>query len=736
MYRIPQNPLPIPSASLVRHYEDKVLAALATVWRRRWLILLFVIGALAIAGLLLGVVLPKKFTAETLLRVDAARADNSRPVGPGQGIERGVSLDASAVIESEARVIKSRAIARRVVERLGLQREAEAAHPSWYRSLVHAARELAFPRHAGELTPSPEQAEAIRTEIAAVSLMRNIAVANDIRSYLITISFTSGDPQRSALIANAIADEYLRSRAEAGAAAAKQTSEWLASQIAETRQSLVAAELAVDAFRRSTGYVEIESDGAGLHQQLLRELTGQLSAAKLARIAADGRVARARAAFAAGEVPSAQDLNGAPVIQRLLESQTAARKDVADLAMIGPKHPGLARANAVLEQVQQQLRAEGERAVGNLEAEARSAAADVRTLEGRVQEISDELIGARSRETQLKSLQAEVAAVRSRLKLLTDHYEQAISLTALASAPAQVLVRAQSIPVPSGPPSSIVLALALMGGLGAGITASLLLEKRDTGFRSASQFEAETECRCIGMVPSWSREQPDGERRIFGEAVRLIAAALDLHTLSARARTILLTSSVPGEGKSLLALALARDVLADGQRVLIIDWRPAQRDEAGNASNVMLDQVLKDPERAFFSELADRPLVVLRPSGAVPPSEQFGASVFADMMQRARDHYDLIIMEAPPVLLVVDFAQLSRHADSIFHVVSWNRTRRRTVDLALRRMRDFSVKLQGGVLTNVDLRAHREFRIEDQCTTYRHYENFFAGRDELGRAAA
>ncbi|NNM74071.1 GumC family protein [Enterovirga aerilata] len=735
MYWIPQNPVPLQSVSLVRHYEDKALTALTTIWRRRYMILLIVAGSLAIAGLLLGAVLQKKFTADTLLQVDAARADGSRPVAPGQSPERGVSLDATAVIESEARVIKSRAIARRVVERLGLQREAELAAPAWHHELAHAVRRIFFASPAGEAAGSPEQAEAVRTEVAAIALMRNVSVANDMRSYLITISFTSGDPHRSALVANAIADEYLRSRAEASAATAQRTSEWLAGQIAETRQSLATAEQAVDAFRRSTGYVEAEPDGAGLQQQFLRELTAQLSAAKLARIAADGRVMRAKAAYASGEVPSAQDLNGAPLIQRLLENETAARKEVADLALIGPKHPGLARANAVLEQIQQQLRSEIERAIGNLEGEARSTAADVATLEARVQDVSEQLIAARSRETQLKSLQAEAATVRARLKLLTESHEQALSLSALASAPAQVVVKAQPIPVPSGPRGSIVLGLALVGGLGAGIAASLLLEKRDTGFRSANQFEAETETRCIGMVPLWSRGQADGERRIFGEAVRLISAALDLHSLSSSAKTILLTSSVPGEGKSLLALALARDAMADGQRVLIVDWRPAERDEAGSNAGATLDQVLKDPERAFFSELADRRLVILRPSGAVPPGEQFGAAVFSDMMQRAREHYDLIIMEAPPVLLVVDFAQLSRHAESVIHVVSWHGTHRRTVGLALRRMRDFSVKLHGAVLTNVDMKAHRDFRIEDQCAAYRRYEGFFARR-ELSKAEA
>ncbi|MGA0598341.1 GumC family protein [Enterovirga sp. CN4-39] len=708
-----------------------MLGAVLTLWRRRYLILVFVAAALGLGALLLAVVLPRKYTADTLLQVDVSRGDNSRPMAPNGTPDRGASIDGSAIIESEARVIRSRAIARRVAEKLQLHLQVPESAP-FYQPIVDAARRaLGRPEE-----PSPPDADsnAIRIELAALALMRNIAVANDSRSYLITVSYTSKDPNQSALLANAIADEYLQSRVEASASAAQKTSEWLAGQIADARRSLAKAEQAVDAFRRNTGYVEAEPDGAGLHQQLLRDLTTQRSTARMTRIAAEGRYNRAKAAYKAGEIPSAQDLNGAPVIQRLLEAQTNARKEVADLSIIGPKHPGLSRANAIMDQVQQQLREEVERAITNLEGEVRSAIADEQTLETRIQEISNDLIAARGRENQLKSLQAEVTTIRSRLKLLTDNYEQASSQSGLVTAPAQVIVRAQPIPLPSGPRVPVVLGLTLLGGLGLGVTTALLLEKRDTGFRSAKQFEAQTETRCVGMVPLWSRGQPDGERRIFTEAVRLIAASLDLHAFSAQARSLLITSSVPGEGKSLLALALARSALAAGQRVLIVDWLPADHEEPGGVSSATLDHALDDPDGMFFSEIAAQRLVILRPSGAISPADRYSATVFSDMMRRAREHYDLIIIEAPPVLLVVDFAQLARNADNVVHVVSWNSTPRHTVKQALGRLNDFSVKLHGAVLTNVDLATHQEFRIEDQCSNYRRYERFFGPK--LDQAAA
>jgi uncharacterized protein involved in exopolysaccharide biosynthesis/Mrp family chromosome partitioning ATPase len=619
-------------------------------------------------------------------------------------------------------VIRSRAIARRVVDRLNLLNDpAFSLPPSAFQRLKHWAVQLwsnllGQPSSGGEVDPE------VRLELTALRLMSSLSVSNDTRSYLITIAFTSGDPVRSSRIVNAFADEYLRNRVEANSVAAARTSEWLAKQIADTREAVSRADAKVVAFRQETGFVETGADGAGMSQKALSDLTTDLSSASLRRMNEEARLARAKAAFSAGNVPSAQDIEGAPLIQRLLENEAAARRNLADLSLIGPKHPGLVLAKATLAEAQARVREEIDLAIANLESQVRTAAQIEQALTERVRQGTAALIAAKARESELKGLQAEAAAQRSRLGMLTTSYEQTAAAAAWRNPAAQVVVPANPVPLPSGPKAWLMIGLAFCGSLVASVAGVLLLERRDTGLRSEGDVRA-LDTRCVGIVPKTTLGEPDSSR-LCQAAVRQICTSLELG-LPAEPQTVLITSSLPGEGKSVFALALAKAVCRAGHRVLVIDWAPTARSDAPNASGEGLDERV---EELFTTSSTEGP-VLLQPSRRIPVDQLYGTAAFNDLMRLARERFDVIIMEAPAALLVVDFALLARVSDLVLHVVRWNKTPRRTVELALRRIRDMSVTIRGIVLTNVDLAKHRPSSSHDQLSNYVTYSSFY--RDNL-----
>ncbi|WP_439543210.1 Wzz/FepE/Etk N-terminal domain-containing protein [Hyphomicrobium sp.] len=179
-----------PAVSMVEHYEEVLYATLRNLWRRKFLVLSAAVLA-GLAGIFALMVLPKTYTGEAYIQV----AFSSTDANPGGG----VTIDASSVVETRSRVIKSQQLARRVVDLVGLQRLdpeiGDGAISSWLQALVVG--------RAG-------MTDAYVRDRAASKLLRMLTVRTEPRAYLITIGVSASDPELAAEIANAFVVECLR----------------------------------------------------------------------------------------------------------------------------------------------------------------------------------------------------------------------------------------------------------------------------------------------------------------------------------------------------------------------------------------------------------------------------------------------------------------------------------------------------------------------------------------------
>jgi uncharacterized protein involved in exopolysaccharide biosynthesis len=177
-------------------YEEITLNVLRVAWAQRWLLAAGVATAMFLAAAGLAHTGPR-YTAEALIHVTFTRAEPATAVrAPPLA-----AMDAGTVVESAARVLRSRALARAVVSRLGLDRETPA------QSL--GARILTRAAAAAGIANGPRSAH----NMAVARLLGQVKVTNDLRSYLISVSVTAADPARAARLANAVATEYLRGQA-------------------------------------------------------------------------------------------------------------------------------------------------------------------------------------------------------------------------------------------------------------------------------------------------------------------------------------------------------------------------------------------------------------------------------------------------------------------------------------------------------------------------------------------
>jgi Mrp family chromosome partitioning ATPase/capsular polysaccharide biosynthesis protein len=336
-------------------------------------------------------------------------------------------------------------------------------------------------------------------------------------------------------------------------------------------------------------------------------------------------------------------------------------------------------------------------------------------------------IDIRAREARQASLQAQVSTIRERLRILTESYENVRLLLDLKPANARVVIQAQPAHFPAGPKPAIVLGIALLVTSGLGIGLALLLERRDTGFRTDLEVASTVDTPCLGSVPEITKAATLTDRLAMSVAVQEAAANAGFDSSSPFPKVAIIGSALPGEGKSFFIDTLARSLLMSGRRVLIINSSPRSASNTAEAVPT-LESLLASPEAQsmFFAQHGGSTCTsICRESGLTDSQEALLASSFEDFLQQARVHYDRILINSPPVLLLAEAWLLSANVDAFILITRWNKTPKATVRAALRRLSQRSVRVAGIVLSRVIPKRHRQYLIADQIYFMGKYSSFY-----------
>jgi capsular exopolysaccharide synthesis family protein len=264
-----------------------------------------------------------------------------------------------------------------------------------------------------------------------------------------------------------------------------------------------------------------------------------------------------------------------------------------------------------------------------------------------------------------------------------------------------------------------MLGAALLGSALFGAGLALLLELFNKGVRSERQIEALTGIASAGLVPAIKSKPLEIVLRergsAYSEAIRNIGAGLRIEG----AKVVLVTSALPGEGKSVFASSLACSVADDGHRVLLVDC---------DLRRPNVHRLMNQPQRAGFRELIlgqirEATAIVTDPHSSVAyipasngeavqkpsPQDILGSETFKQLLAKWRDQYDLIVLDAPPVLSVSDPLILNRLADTTLLVVRWASTPLAIFEAAARKLRTTSSYAPRVVLSRVDLRSYTQY---------------------------
>lgn len=729
-----------PPSNLV---EIDLQSLLSPLWRRKWLI---VITALlgGILATIISVAMDPVYRAGALVLVE-------EPQGGGMDLEavvRGMPVD-TASLGSQIEVITSRKIAERVVDKLNLVDDPEfnaALTPP--KLITNVMRRLSpgswfGSSEEGALSPEAER-QLIRQRVTDAVLGNIEASVVDV-SHVISIVADSKKPASAARIANAITDEYMNERLESKYATVSRTIEWLNDRVALLREKVQTSEAAVEEFRSRYGLMEA-TRGETILEKQISELNTQLILARSQSAEAEARLGQVRRLISGGgAVSGMSDVINSPLISSLIGEEAAINRRLAELGeQLGPRHPQMINARAELADLRRKIGEEVQRVAQGLENEVAVARARERSLEGSIADLQSNQAESNTEAVQLRSLERDAAAARTTLEAFMQRFQELAIQNDLTSqrADASVVSYAVVPEDPAYPKKRLVVPAAIVIFGVIGVALAYVLEALDAGFRSGEQVEQQLGIPVFGLVPELSWDQSRGKGGVasyivekpnsaMGEAIRGIYTKLFLLKKTGRGHVIQVVSAEPGEGKSTLALSLARVQGMVGRRVLLIDC-DFRRSPVAQTTGLPRSPGLMDLMRGTSTleevlqlDPGSSTHIIVAGQFSSLAHDLFVSGKLDAVIKPLRDMYDFIILDSPPILSVSDAGLIASSVDSSLLVIRWGKTRRPVVRHALDELTALGGFPVGAVLTRVNVRRHALYNYGDSGQYHGKYVQYY-----------
>ena len=542
-------------------------------------------------------------------------------------------------------------------------------------------------------------------------VLSRLTVGNEPESYLFTIAVTTTDPAKSALIANTHARLYIEDQIAVKYRATAQATQWLTERLGTLQAELEAAEAAVEAFTSETRIVRAEDlETLNLRVDDARDRLREVRARETMLAA---RTSALAAAAAAGDWAAAARAGGDATLERLLTTGAETEEIAARLETVRTRT-----------QVMQ----------------ARAAEQGT-TLEGAIAVLRTDYARQSDSLVAYQQLEREVTASRTIYEYFLGRLKELSAQQGNLRADSRIISEAAVPTGASWPVKSKIQGTALIAGLVIGSALVLLWELLHTGLRTASDLEAATGRPVIGQIPVVPRETKAEVLSFFvekptsmaAESVRNLRTSVLMSNIDQPPQVIMLTSSLPDEGKTTTSIALAQNFTGLGKRVLLIEGdirHRVFRDYLDLKTTKGLLSVLSGEielaqavERNYLID-AD---VLVGERAAMNAADVFSSSRFRALIAEARGRYDVVIIDTPPVLVVPDARVVAQFADSVIYAVEWNATPKRDVIAGLRMMSDGGVRVTGLALTRIDLKKLKRYGAYAGYGTY-------AAQKKYGRA--
>lgn len=694
--------------------------------RRKWLILgcSFAVAALFY---LLTAQMTSYYTARATLMLDP----RDTQISTSQALVSDLQLS-NPILDSEVAVIQSNQLLEQAISSIGVDRidalyaEANAPLPpfSWFRSKKPASGSETDTTEEIDAPPALIPPERVKMNRVSSRIREGLSVRRVGQSYVIEILSETVDPQLSSLMANNLANGYIQQQIVNRREAALRATTWLSNQVEAQRTQVERAEAAVEDFKSA----QIISDGASsdiVSQQMI-ELNDQLARVRAEIAAEEAQVQQIEAVLQGDGAPAVGDLLSSPLFATLRERRLVLLQEDANLATrLEEEHPERRQIASVIAQLDAEMTDEARKVIEGFRNDVRILEFREQALLENVSELEAKLAAISRSSLELRQLEREADALRGTYEDWLARLSEARSQVELQSAEA-FLINAAKIPSgPSAPRPKLLTAFGAVLGLVIGLIAALVLETSSHGFARSAQLEAAHGFPVVGSLPKGNWSGPgeifaslaDDPYSLFSERLRQLRETLLSRKESGTSHSYVLLSSVPNEGKSTAALALARMFAISNRSTILVDldtrqsaiYREANltmEHDLGDfiAGRVSLSQAIMRGGALNFDVLGSSSSKGIL-SDAVKHSE------LVELVETLKRHYEIVIIDAPPVLAVSDALMVAGVADSLLYLVRWRKTPKRAVKMGLTHLASIGARPEGMVLTMVSTQQDPDYYV-------------------------
>ncbi|WP_052245210.1 polysaccharide biosynthesis tyrosine autokinase [Halocynthiibacter namhaensis] len=679
--------------SLNRHFGHhhipadtiNILALPSAMWRGKWTIFWLTAIFCGVGGYFAFVASSPIFRA----RADIILETRLEQVVDIESVVSGLSND-SAIVNSEVEVLRARDLMKQVTQQLDLMRDAEfneSLRPDGLYKRLKNALGL-------DPAPSPSERQILSKTVDA--LISKTHVRNIPFSLVFTVVVETYNPEKSALIADTIVQVYIQNQLDAKNEAMRQATSWLSGRVSELQVALENSERQINTFSSNTDLISQES---------LHALERQLKDQRL-RYGDAQSDAEAQAQF----VQSLRDTDDPSLLTALANDRDLEALFRAWMSTDDPQ------AQTAFQQAATQFIQRAELNASRLQAQAETLRIAMANLADRISKQNQDLI-------RLQQLTREGDANRILYEHFLTRFKETSAQQGIQQADSRVLSKAMVPTSPATPRRGLILALALVMGLAAGVTVVALRQMISPRIRSARDIEDATGYSVLGEIPkiadgttaavlNYLDKKPMSSA---AEAIRNLRTSLMLSNPDNPPQIILSTSAIPGEGKTTTTLALAQNFAQSGKKVLLIE---------GDIRRGVLNKFLQIPNTSGIADVLidGKPLrnatyhvetsgidILTGDTSRVNAADLFGSSKFGDLLDTARASWDTILIDSPPVLAVPDARVLGQHADTILFTVRWDKTTSAQIKSGLRLFEMVNLKPTGFVLNQISPAGLRDF---------------------------
>lgn len=631
-----------------------------------------------------------------------------------------------ATIQNQVQILTSLGLAGKVVDKLKLMEDPEF-NPKigGLGALIGALNPMNW---FGSNSKAEDEALGFDRERSAVihRFLGRLSVSPIGLSTAMKVSFQSENPNKAARIASGIANAYVEDQLEAKFQATQKATEWLSKRISELSKQAQVADAAVQQYKAEHN-ITMSSTGVSVIEQQIADINRQLVAARAELAEKQANYGRLASLAREGRAADSSQVLASPLIANLRGQEAQLTNQIANLSSkYGPRHPKMLDLQAQKQNLEAKIREEVQRFVDSARNDMRVSASHVASLQASLKQAEEQGAGQNQANVQLTALQSAASSARAMYEAFLGRLNQTQGQEGIQTPDARIISNPEVPQSPSYPKKKLAIGLSIPAGLVLGLMLAFLAERLDSGFRTTSEVERLMGIPVLSTVPEVAspENKPVNAADLvisrpmssFAESLRGLQLGLTLSNVDKQPKVIVVTSSVPGEGKTTVAVSLARIAARGGLKAVVVDGdlrRPNVAKMAGSPeTDSGLIEALTDKsklEKCLIKDTKSDAMILPCLQTPASPTDVLGSQAMKAVVDGLRQSFDLVIIDSAPLLPVNDTKILSLLADAVLLVVRWEKTPRDAAANALRSLMDVRAPVAGIALARADNERFRYY---------------------------